>query len=200
MYPVNLIVRPSCLTLSRNRSVQLEPRNTTQTIRSLGRSRGRSTLTIDRTLDTTEVVLVRLKHEERDAGGGELVVPTETLVCLCGRGDRVVECEIGDLAQDVDVETGGIAGCVEERGDCAGGFGDGGGGGVGAGVVLGAPADGDVPEGCAFCGRGEGGGCWGVLIWVVSWMVGGGDGGTYQQGEQRWIDHIVSLSSTAPCR
>jgi len=201
VYPVNLVVRPRLLALSRNRSVQLEPRNTTQTIRSLGRSLGRSTLPINSALDTTEVVLVGLKHEERDARGGELVVARETLVCLCGRGDRVVKGEIGDLAEDVDVEAGGVAGRVEERGDGAGGFGDGGCGGVGAGVVLGAPADSDVPEGGAGCGGGEGGGCWVLLVYVFfSWIVVGVVGGTYQQGEQRWIDHIVSPSSTAPCR
>ena len=200
VYPVNLVVRPRRLALSRNRSIQLEPRNTTQTIRSLGRSRGRSTLGINSTLHTTEVVLVRLEHEERDARGGELMVTRETLVCLCGRGDRVVECEVGDLAEDVHVEAGGVAGGVEERGDGASGFGDGGCGGVGARVVLGAPADGDVPEGCAGCGGGEGGRCWGVLVYVFLGMLGGGDGVTYQQEEQRWKDHIVSLSSTAPCR
>ena len=110
------------------------------------------------------------------------MVARETLVCLCGRGDRVVECEIGDLAEDVDVEPGGVAGGVEERGDGAGGFGDGGGGGVGAGVVLGASADGDVPEGCAFCGGGEGGGCYGVLVDVsLGWLVVGMEGRTSRE-------------------
>lgn len=138
---------------------QLQPRHTTKTIGTRRRTHRRTTLDrIRLRKHVPEIRVGRDEVEQRDASGGEFVVAAHALLGAGGGGDGVVECEFGDVGEDVGGEAGGVAGGVEEGGDCAGGFGGVEGGGGGAGVVLCAPADGDVAECEAGGDGGEGGG------------------------------------------
>jgi hypothetical protein len=139
VHPVNLLV----IALD---SIELQPRNATHVVRSRRRILWRSAL--DRVGQRLYVAVVCLSAQikRRDLLGVEVVVARDAFCGLGTSGDGVVERESGDVGHDAAVEARGVACCVEEGGDCAVGDGDGVGGRGGAGVVLGAPADGDVLE------------------------------------------------------
>lgn len=139
VYPVNLLVVTA-------RTKKLQPRHTSQTIRSLARILGRIRLGIKLGLDKAVVDNIGLELEEGRLVLCELVVAGEARGSLWALGDGVVEREGGDVGEDPVVEARVVAGGVEEGGDGAVGDGRVGGGGGGARVVLGAAADGDVAD------------------------------------------------------
>lgn len=74
VYPVDFVVSPGLSAFAGGSGVQLQPWDATQPVGALGGGLGCGALAIDCALDTAVVDSVGLKHEERDTGGGELVV------------------------------------------------------------------------------------------------------------------------------